>query len=177
MSTALCIIQHFPTLSHFHPVFFDFSSIFVFARLWPDKVHNGSGAFFDLFIHWALLVILILGTFFLELQTAYATEASMILCTVVTLLILLGLMAIAVESTGRYFWSRIFKPYRFFLPTWPKTHQIFRIFLNHFSHIDFIIFVLFLFCLFGLPEQGVTTKVVRAAWLDGLSWNWADVLR
>lgn len=144
-----------------------------FGKPWPTRV----ATFFDLFIHWALLVILILGTFFLELQTAYATEASMILCTVVTLLILLGLMAIAVESTGRYFWSRIFKPYRFFLSTWPKTHQIFRIFLNHFSHIDFIIFVLFLFCLFGLPEQGVTTKVVRAAWLDGLSWNWADVLR
>ena len=74
--------------------------------------HSRLATCVDLFTHMALLAILILGSFFLELQNEYAT---MVVCTIVTVFMALGILAIAAEGVGRCLLSSFIKPYRFFL--------------------------------------------------------------
>lgn len=79
-----------------------------YFKPWPTRL----ATCVDLFIHMALLLILIFGAFFLELQNAHAT---MVVCAVVIFLMMLSILAMAADGIGRYLLSPIIKPYRFFL--------------------------------------------------------------
>ena len=79
-----------------------------YFKPWPTRL----ATCVDLFMHMALLLILIFGAFFLELQNAHAT---MVVCTVIALLMMLGILAMAADGIIRYLLSPIIKPYRFFL--------------------------------------------------------------
>ena len=79
-----------------------------YFKPWPTRL----ATFVDLFMHMALLLILFFGAFFLELQNAHAT---MVVCTVITLLMMLGILAMAADGIGRHLLSSMIKPYRFFL--------------------------------------------------------------
>ncbi|CAK9115801.1 unnamed protein product [Durusdinium trenchii] len=92
-------------------MFFSFGLV-AYCKPWPTRLSN----WVDLFIHITLLLILVFGSFFVELRNGNATM--MIICTAATVLMMLGLLAVAAEGLVRHLLSPIcigLKPYRFFL--------------------------------------------------------------